>query len=164
MRQGLALMCVFWACAQPATRRPITPQVGDDPVVAQVDSLTSADRAKIVEAIAIFRQLIFSNDTTTRLEGCSVALAVGPDYRALIRRDLRRLVSEPTTACGTTPDLSGYTRRLVLRSITGGSGEATATVIFRGGSYTHDEEYKLKMILPPTGRDWVTKEVRVSGM
>lgn len=163
MRPVLALFCLCWACAQPATLQRMTPQVRESGI-AEADSLTPAERARIVEAIASFRQMVFSSDTTIRLEGCSVALAVGPEYRALIRRDVRQMISEPTTVCGTTPDISGFTRRLVLRKIEGGGGEATARVTYLGGgSYTHDEDYRLRRASSRVSGPWVATEMRVFG-
>jgi hypothetical protein len=163
MRPVLALLCVCLACVQPTNLPRMTPQTRES-VGAEADSLTSAERARIVEAISSFRQMVFSTDTTIRLEGCSVALAVGPEYRALIRSDVRKRISEPTTACGNAPDFTGYTRRLVLHSIKGGRGEATARVSYLGGgAYTHDEDYKLRRASSRVGGPWVAMEIRVFG-
>ena len=130
--------------------------------VAESDSLSPAERAQIVQAIVGFRRMVLWNDTTP-LEGCSVSLAIGADYRTLVDSSSRSMISEPADPCGTAPNTSSYPRRLVVLAIEGQSGEGVAHATFRAGSYMHEEEYKVRRISPRTGRPWVVIELRVWG-
>ena len=161
MRHKLAFLTLCWGCAQTAPHPRAAPEM--PPSAPAPDSLNSVARAKIVDAIAYFRQTAFSSDTT-RLDGCSVALAVGPDYRALIRADFLPLLSQPTTPCGKTPDLTGYARRLVLLRIVGEGKDATALIAYLAAPYTHNEDYKLRSVLAGPAQHWVVTEMRVHGI
>jgi hypothetical protein len=108
--------------------------------------------------------MVVVNDTTIRFDGCSIALVVSPEYRSLLSTDVRPAISDAVRPCRTTPDVTGSTRRLVLRKIEGSGGNAVALVTYVGGrSYTHDEEYKVRRISPQPDRSWTTVEMRVFG-
>jgi len=155
VRLQLILVPLCWACTQPhAQTQPAS--VGDVP---KADSVTLVERVRIVEAIALFRRNAFPTDTT-RWDACAVAIAAGPEYRPLLRPSFRPLFSEPTSPCGAKPDLTGYSRRLVLRNILGGAQQATVLVSYMGGNYTHYESYTLKRAAPGL-REWVATEMRV---
>jgi hypothetical protein len=106
--------------------------------------------------------MIFLEDTTTLLEGCSVVLAVGTEYRTLLSREYRLLVSEPTSACGPTPPATRFTRRLIVRSIKGGGGEAVIRMTYEGGrTYTHEEDFKVQKASSRPDGIWAATEMRV---
>jgi len=75
----LALLWLCSACAQHAGLERVTAQMRA-PMVAAADSLTPIERVRIVEAAVRYRRMIFLDDTTTRLDGCSVVLALGAEY------------------------------------------------------------------------------------
>jgi hypothetical protein len=158
------LTFLLWLCAACAQHSAVerTTQPMRGLAVADTDSLPTTERARIVEAIIGFRRMVFWNDSTP-LEGCSVLLGIGADYRALMDASSRRMVSEPAAACGATSNLSSYPRRLVLLAIEGNDGEGIARVAYRAGSYMHEEEYKVRRISPRIGRPWVVTELRVWG-
>jgi len=159
MRTHLALFCVCCACAQTAgvSRRTV-----QSPNVTASDSLTPSDRAGIVAAVLSFRQLVFSADTTVRLDGCSMELALGPQYRSMLRPDVRRMISDSAEPCSATSGSTAHSRILVLGTIQGAESEAVAQVTYRGpGSYPHEEEYKLRKMPSRTAPYWIATEVRV---
>jgi hypothetical protein len=159
MRAHLALLCVCCACAQTASVSRMTVQ---SPNIATADSVTLSERAGIVAAILSFRQLVFSTDTTVRLDACSIALALGPQYRSMLRPDVRRMISDSAEPCSTTPGSTAHSRILVLGTIQGADGEALAQVTYRGpGSYPHEEEYKLRKMPSRTAPYWIATEMRV---
>ena len=161
MRKTLTLLWMCCACGQQATLERVGAPV---PVATPPvrDSITAVERARAVEAAVRFRRMIFLDDTTIRLEGCSVALAVGTDYRALLSSESRWLVSEPATACGATPDLGGSTRRLILRRILGGADTAIIWITYHGGgSYLHEEEFKVRRASARPDGLWAATEMRV---
>ena len=161
MRTSLGLLWLCCACAQHAGLERVTAQMRA-PIVAAADSLTPVERARIVEAAVRFRRMIFLEDTTTRLDGCSVALAVAAEYRTLLTPDVRRLVSEPTSACGPTAPPTRFTQRLIVRSIQGGAGEAVIRMTYEGArTYTHDEDFKVKKASSRADGLWAATEMRV---
>jgi predicted ATP-grasp superfamily ATP-dependent carboligase len=161
MRTSIGLLWLCCACAQHAGLERVTEQMRA-PIVAATDSLTPVERARIVEAAVRFRRMIFLDDTTTRLEGCSVALVVGAEYRTLLTRDVRQLVSEPTSSCGPSPAATRFTQRLIVRSIQGGAGEAVIRMTYEGGrTYTHEEDFKVKKASSRADGRWVATEMRV---
>jgi hypothetical protein len=161
MRTSLGLLWLCCACAQHTGLERVSAQM-PAPIVAAAAGLTPVERARIVEAAVRFRRMIFLDDTTTRMEGCSVALAVGPEYRTLLSPDVRPLVSEPTSACGPTPALTGFTRRLIVRNIQGGAGEAVIRMTYEGGrTYTHEEEFRVKKASSRADGRWAATEMRV---
>jgi hypothetical protein len=157
---ALALLCFGCACAQRAGIERLAVK-SPTPMVASADSLAPVDRARIVEAAVRFRGMIFLDDTTARLDGCSVVHAVGEEYRTLLARDIRRLVSEPTSACGGTSVAPRFTPRLVVRGIQGGAGEAVIRITYEGGSYIHEEEFKVRKASSRGDGFWVATEMRV---
>ena len=161
MRASLGLLWLSCACAQRARLERVTEQI-PVPIVAAADSVTPVERARILEAAVRFRRMTFLDDTTTRLEGCSVAMAVSAGYRTLLTRDVRQLVSEPTSACGPTQALTGFTRRLIVRSIQGGAGKAVVRMTYEGGrTYTHEEDFKVEKASSRADGLWAATEMRV---
>jgi hypothetical protein len=161
MRTSLGLLWLCCACAQHAGLERVTAQMRA-PIVAAADSLTPVERARIVEAALRYRRMIFLEDTTTLLEGCSVALAVGTEYRTLLSREYRLFVSEPTSACGPTPAPTRFTQRLIVRTIQGGAGEAVIRMTYVGGrTYTHEEDFKIRKASSRADGRWAVIEMRV---
>jgi hypothetical protein len=161
MRTSLGLLWLCCACAQHAGLEGVTAQIRA-PIVAAGDSLTPVERARIVEGAVRYRRMIFLEDTTTLLEGCSVALAVGTEYRTLLSGEYRLLVSEPTSACGLTPPATRFTRRLIVRGIHGGGGEAVIRMTYEGGrTYTHEEDFNVKRASSRLDGIWAATEMRV---
>jgi len=160
MHKNLVVLWLCCACAQHARFERSEPQV----MVASAgsDTLTAVERARSLEAAVRFRRMIFVEDTTIRVEGCSVALVLGPMYPTLLTPHFRSMVSEPADACGTKPGLTGFTRRLVLRSIEGGGGEALVSITFHGGgSYFHEEDFKVRRASSRPDGLWAGIEMRV---
>jgi hypothetical protein len=161
MRTSLVLLWLCCACARHAGLDGVTAHM-PSPIVAAADSLTPVERARIVEAAVRFRRMIFLDDTTTRLEGCSVARAVGAEYRALLSPDVRQLVSEPTSTCGPTSAATGLKRRMIVRSIQGGAGEAVVRITYEGGrTYIHEEDFKVKKASSRADGRWAVTDMRV---
>ena len=157
----LGLLGLCSACAQHAGLERVTAHM-QAPIVAAADSLTPIERVRIVEAAVRYRRMIFLDDTTTRLEGCSVAVAVGAEYRSLLTPDVRPLVSEPTSACGPTPAATRFIQRLIVRSIHGGAGEAVVRMSYEGGrTYIHEEEFKVKKASSRADGRWAATDMRV---
>ncbi len=157
----LALLWLCSACAQHAGLESVTAQMRA-PMVAAADSLTPIERVRIVEAAVRYRRMIFLDDTTTRLDGCSVVLALGAEYRTLLTPDVRPLVSEPTSACAPTPAATRFTQRLIVRSIQGGASEAVIRMTYIGGrTYTHEEDFKVKKASSRADGRWAATDMRV---
>ena len=107
-----------------------------------------------------FRRMIFATDTTIRLDYCSVARALGPDFQSVMERDVLRRISEPKQSCDSAvPSHSPYS--LIVRSIRGVGGEAVATLSYRNWSYLHEEEFKLRKTSRRSGGEWAGVEMRV---
>jgi hypothetical protein len=161
MRKGLVLVWFCCACA-PGARFDRRSSQLRMPMLAVIDTLTPVERARITEAMVRLRRMIFVDDTATQLEGCSVAAAIGADYRTLLTPDVRKLVSEPPLVCDPRPAPTTLSRRLIVGSIHGGPGVALIRVTYEGGrTYTHEEEFKVqKASSRPDGR-WVAIEMRV---
>lgn len=161
MRMHLILLMAFCACGGQTTYKSVSTPV-PQPAIAEPDSLTQVARLRVVEAVLRYRQMIFQNDTT-QVDGCSVASAVGGEYRPLLQKDLLRLVSEPT-ACDAKLRKTGFTRRLTIRSIVGGSREAVVQVSYSGGgTYFHEEEFRVRKASSKPDGLWATTEMRIYG-
>ena len=130
------------------------------PVVARPGTLTSIERARILEGAMGFRRMIFATDTTIRLDYCSVALALGAEFQSVIARDVRRLIAEPKQPCDSAdPHYSPYS--LVVRSIRGEGKDGVVTISYQNWGYLHEEEFKVrKASSRPEGR-WAGIEMRV---
>jgi hypothetical protein len=160
MRLELSALALCCACTSVGSPQR---SVGSPapPIAATGNTLTPADRARIVEVVAFFREAIFLGDTT-RVDGCSVAaiLGVGPQYRDLLDRSSRSRITDSSAGCN-SPQGRGI--RLVLRGITDNGFEVTVDAEYTGGSYVHSEVYKIRK---PTraGGAWVPTEVRAYGL
>ena len=162
MRLELPVLAFAWACALPpgSEQKLASPKATS---LTTADSLTAADRARIIEALASFREAVFQPDTT-RLDGCSVAavVGVGMSYRQLVQPSFRYRIQDPITgSCVPEPNYSGSRVRLVLRSIVSDGKEATVEASFLGSSYTHHETYKLRQDEYRGRRNWIPLEVRI---
>jgi hypothetical protein len=130
MYTKLALLLTLLGSAEPSAAHRATPQLAA--FFQDTSALTVGERTKIVAAIIGFRQMVFWNDPTP-LDGCSVSLAIGADYHSLLDSASRRSISQPTAACGSTPNTSSYPRRLVALGIDSTANGAIVRIIFRGG-------------------------------
>lgn len=162
MRTPLAISCavlLFCACAQNKTSGFVGPTSR-----TQLDTVTVSERARIVEAVVSFRQLVFWNDTTTRFDGCSVALALAPRDQPLLRADVRRAISPPSGCVNTGSEIM-RSPTLILGPIRGGDDEVTVQVTYRGpGTHPHEEEYKVMRSSSRSSSPWVATEVRIYGV
>ena len=161
MRTSLAPLFLLCACAQHTGQQHLTPQVFI-PVVASTGNLTAVAQIRVIEAAVRFRRMILLADTTTHVDGCSVAQIVGPNYRALFNPDMRSVVSEPAAGCNSRSPDTGLPPRLVVQSIQGSADDAVATITYVGGrTFTHEEEFKVRKASGRPDGPWATLEMRV---
>lgn len=162
MRTHLTLLGICCACLRLAN-----PQGGSAARVTvadtHADSLTSVERARIVDAVVRFRWMIFSTDTTIRLDPCSLAFTFGPNFLKLLTPDVRRLVARPTRSCTNAAlDVGGFDRRLILRSINAEAGQVVVAITYNGGgTYLHEEEFKVRKASSRPDGIWAATEMRV---
>ena len=123
------------------------------------DTLSSTQRARILEAALRLRRMIFPDDTTSRLDGCSVAQEIGAEYRALLTLDVRKAVFESGAPCSDHAT-TGFDRRLVVESIRGGGRLAVIKITFVDGRSTHEEEFKVQKLSSRPDVRWSATEVR----
>src|SRR3954468_5011849 len=106
------------------------------------------------------RRMTLEDDTASRLEGCSVALFVGAQYRTLLARDIRQLVSEPLGDCS-QPAPTGSAQRLIVRGISAAKNGVVLRMTYVRGLSTHEEDFSVQRPSSnPDGR-WVATEFRV---
>ena len=165
MLKSIGILVLCWACLPQTRLRSVDPQPPAAGLKAPADSLTAIERVRIVEAAMRFRRMILIDDTATRLDGCSVGVAVGRDYRTLLVPVVRELVVEPASGCGPNPsDVIGVPRLLRLRSIQGSGDTAVANLTYLGGSTdTHEEEFKVKRASTRPDGLWAATEMRAYG-
>jgi hypothetical protein len=130
------------------------------PVVARPDTLTSIERVRILEGAMGFRRMIFATDTTIRLDYCSVAHALGPDFQSVMERDVSRLIAEQKGPCDRVdPRYAPFS--LIVRGIRGEGEEGVVTISCQNWGTLHEEDFRVrKASSRPDGR-WAGIEMRV---
>jgi len=156
-RVGFLSSCVAWFFSAAVGSAAAQPSAG---IGARADTLTNVERVRIVEAAVGFRRMIFATDTTIRLDYCSVALILGPDFQSAMVRDVRLLISKARKPCdGAAPTYALHS--LILRGIRGAAGDAMVTMSYYGGSYLHEEEFKIRKTSGRPDGIWTAREMRV---
>ncbi|HJQ54521.1 MAG TPA: hypothetical protein VJ825_11835 [Gemmatimonadaceae bacterium] len=130
------------------------------PVVAPPDTLTSIERVRILEGAMGFRRMIFATDTTIRLDYCSVARALGPEFQSVIASEVRRLITERKQPCnGAEPRYSPFS--LIVRGIRGEGKEAVVTISYQNWGYLHEEDFEVRKASSRPDGAWAGIEMRV---
>lgn len=157
---GLALICC--GCVTPRQQlHRVPPRLAQ--TIPVVDSLTAVERARIIEAVVRFRRMILIDDTMTRIDGCSVAKTVGPDYLTLLVPEVRPLVVESPSGCGTSLSTTVAMPRLIrITRIQGSGNDAVAQLTYLAErTYTHEEEFKIRRASRRPDGLWAATEMRV---
>ena len=159
MRRSLAVVPAIVPLSACAQNRAVSHSVS---VSGASDTLSIGERARIVEAVIRFRQLVFPNDTTARFDACSVALSLGLQYEGLLGPDVRAAISRSRQDCRNSEPAA--IPILLLRSIREVSGGVMVEVGARGrNTNPHDEEYTVRKPIRP-GDPWFATELRVYGV